>query len=247
MNCKSYVATIEARMNSRRLPGKVLLPAGGKPMLQHLVERLKQVQSLSDIILATTENPTDDILEDFAKEVGIKCFRGSEEDVLSRVIGAAEQCNADVIVEISGDCPLIDPELISQCIEIHKHNHVDFVSNAAISSYPAGMDVSIFSVEVLKRSESMSTNSLHREHVCLNIVQNPDDFSHLYVIAPPKLHSPDIELVLDEQSDYELICHLIDELGQDDPFFSCDVILDYLQSHADVRQINANVIRKGAT
>jgi len=234
-------------MNSSRLPGKVLLPAGGKPMLQHLVERLKQVQSLSGIVLATTVNPSDDILEDFAREIGIKCFRGSEEDVLSRVIGAAEQSNADAIVEISGDCPLIDPELIAQCIEIHRHNHADFVSNAAISSYPAGMDVSIFSVEVLKRSESMSTNPLHREHVCLNILQHPDDFFHLYVMAPPKLHRPEIELVLDEQRDYELICHLIDELGEDDPFFGCGVIVDYLKLHAEVMQINANVVRKGAT
>ena len=84
-----YVATIEARMNSSRLPGKVLLPAAGKPMLWHLVERLKQVKSLSEIILATTVNPSDDVLEKFAKEVGIKLFRGSEEDVLSRVIGAS--------------------------------------------------------------------------------------------------------------------------------------------------------------
>ncbi len=247
MSDKRYVATIEARMGSSRLPGKVLLPAAGKPMLQHLFERLKQVDALSDIVLATTEKQSDDILENFASELGMSYFRGSEDDVLSRVIGAAEQANADVIVEISGDCPLIDPELISQCIEIHKNNKADFVSNAAIPSYPGGMDVSIFSLDVLKESEAMVKDSLHREHVCLNIVEHPKIFSRLNVIAPPKLHWPELEVLLDEQNDYELICHLIEHLGEEYPYFDCYKIIDYLRANPEIRQINAKVKRKGAT
>ena len=115
-----------------------------------------------------------------------------------------------------------------------------------MSSYPGGMDVSIFSLEVLKRSESMVTNPLHREHVCLNIVQNPNIFSHLYVLAPPKLHRPEFSVLLDEQNDYEVICHLIEKLGKQDPFFGCGVIADYLQTHNDIRKINAAVKRRGA-
>jgi spore coat polysaccharide biosynthesis protein SpsF len=247
MSDKKYVATIEARMSSSRLPGKVLLPAAGKPMLQHLFERLKQVDSLSDIVLATTVNQPDDVLEDFAREMGMSCFRGSEDDVLSRVIGAAEQAGADVIVEISGDCPLIDPELISQCIEIHKNNKADFVSNATIPSYPGGMDVSIFSLDVLKKSEAMAKNPLHREHVCLNIVEHQEIFSCLNVIAPPKLHWPELHVVLDEHDDYKLICHLFEHLGQQYPCFDCYQIIDYIKSNPEIRKINAKVNRKGAT
>lgn len=247
MSNKKYVATIEARMSSSRLPGKVLLPAAGKPMLQHLFNRLKQVDALSDIVLATTVNQPDDVLENFTREQGMSCFRGSENDVLSRVIGAAEQAGADVIVEISGDCPVIDPELIAQCIEIHKNNTSDFVSNAAISSYPGGMDVSIFSLDVLKKSESMVKDPLHREHVCLNIVEHPELFSRLNVIAPPKLNWPELEVLLDEQDDYELISHLIEHFGEQDPYFDCYKIVDYLRANPEVRELNEKVKRKGAT
>ena len=247
MSDKKYVATIEARMSSSRLPGKVLLPAAGKPMLQHVFERLKQVDSLSDIVLATTLNQPDDVLEGFAREMGMLCFRGSEDDVLSRVIGAAEKAGADVVVEISGDCPLIDPELISQCIEIHKNNKADFVSNSLIPSYPGGMDVAVFSLDVLKKSELMAKDPLHREHVCLNIVEHPEIFSRLNVIAPPKLYWPDLHVLLDELDDYELIHHLIEQLSGQDPYFDCYQIINYIKSNPKIRQINSRVNRKGAT
>ncbi len=247
MNSKKYVATIEARMSSSRLPGKVLLPAAGKPMLQHLFERLRQVEALSGIILATTVNQPDDELEEFARSVGMSCFRGSEDDVLSRVIGAAEQASADVVVEISGDCPLVDPELIAQCIEIHRHNDADFVSNAATPSYPGGMDVSIFSLDVLKKSASMVKDPLHREHVCLNIVEHPEIFSRLNVCAPPRLNWPELQILLDEKRDYELICNLIEHLGQEDGCFDCYKIIEFLQSNPGIRSLNTNVRRKGAT
>jgi spore coat polysaccharide biosynthesis protein SpsF len=102
------VATIEARMTSSRLPGKVLLEANGKPLLGHLVQRLKAVPSIDKICLATTTNSTDDVLVDFAYKENISVYRGSESDVLSRVVGAAESVGATIIVEITGDCPIID-------------------------------------------------------------------------------------------------------------------------------------------
>src|SRR5437879_499011 len=98
------VATIEARMTSSRLPGKVLLPVNGRPLLEHLVRRLRAATSLTDIVLATTVNPTDDVLVSFAREIGIKCFRGSEDDVMGRVVGAAAAAEAELVVEITGDC-----------------------------------------------------------------------------------------------------------------------------------------------
>ena len=123
-------AIIEARMTSSRLPGKVLLPADGKPMLEHLVDRLKQVQSIRDIVLATTINGADSCLEEFARKNGIECFRGSEQDVMDRVIGAADSVDADIIVDITGDCPIIDPLIIEQTIRFSFTTHVTMQATA---------------------------------------------------------------------------------------------------------------------
>lgn len=126
------VATIEARMTSSRLPGKGLLPAAGKPMLGHLVDRLRKVPSLGDIVLATTVNDADLPLVEFARKWGIKVYRGSEDDVLDRVIGAAESAKAELVVEITGDCPLLDPEIVEQTIRIFLNNRCDYVTNVHI-------------------------------------------------------------------------------------------------------------------
>ena len=161
------IATIEARMTSSRLPGKVLLPAAGKPMLEHLVNRLRAVPSLHGIVLATTVNSTDDELEIFAKRIGIDYYRGSEEDVMARVIGAAESISADVIVEITGDCPIIDPQIVEQTIRVFMANQADYVSNAQVRSYPDGMDVQVFRLTTLQRSAAMTNNALDHEHVTI--------------------------------------------------------------------------------
>ena len=118
MYCMKVVATIEARMTSSRLPGKVLLTVLGKPMLHYLVLRLKSVPSIDEIIIATTTNTSDDVIVEFAKSEGVLYYRGSEEDVMARVIGAGEKANADVLVEITGDCPIIDPDIIEQTIQM---------------------------------------------------------------------------------------------------------------------------------
>ena len=159
------VATIEARMTSSRLPGKPLLKVIKKTMIEHLVLRLKKVQSINEIVLATTDNQADDILISAVKNLGIKVFRGDENDVMQRVIGAAESVKASTVVEITGDCPLIDPEIIEQCIRMFKLHAVDYVSNAVIRSYPDGMDTQVFSLKTLKKSlivNVINLSSLHQ-------------------------------------------------------------------------------------
>ena len=116
------VAIIEARMTSTRLPGKHMMLANNKPMIEHLVNRLKRVPSLNDIVMATTVNDTDEPLIELAIDTDISFFRGSENDVMSRVIGAAESVKADIIVGITGDCTVIDPLLIEQAIQVFIHN-----------------------------------------------------------------------------------------------------------------------------
>jgi spore coat polysaccharide biosynthesis protein SpsF len=244
---KKIVATIEARMTSSRLPGKVLMPALGKPMLEHLAIRLKSVPSIDEVVIATTINDTDRPIIEFADKIGIPVFRGSEDDVMGRVIGAAEASKADIVVEITGDCPIIDPDIVEQTIQMFLHNNAVYVSNAHVRSYPDGMDTQVFPLDSLKLSASMTNDPLDREHVSRYIRNHPEIFPHLHLIAPPSLHWPDLGLTLDEQDDYIFLRRIIESLGSQNPLFSCLDIIKLLQQNLDWIEINRQVIRKGDT
>jgi spore coat polysaccharide biosynthesis protein SpsF len=240
-------ATIEARMTSSRLPGKVLLKASGKPMLEHLVNRLRVVPSLNGIVIATTMNKTDDVLEEFSKKIGIGCYRGSENDVMNRVIGAADSVGADVVVEITGDCPIIDQQIVEQTIRMFNANQADYVSNAQIRSYPIGMDTQVLRLETLKRSASMTSDALEHEHVTLHIRNHPEIFSQLHLVAPPETHWPELGLTLDEPNDYELLKKIIEHFEPIKPLFSCRDVIQLLKQRPDLVAINQQVTRKGDT
>ena len=239
-------ATIEARMTSSRLPGKVLMPALGKPMLGRLIERLRSVPLLSEIVLATTTNPADDVLEKFAQDKGIVVFRGSENDVMTRVIGAAESVGADVVVEITGDCPIIDPDIVSQTIQMFLSNpKADYVSNAHIRSYPDGMDVQVFSLNTLKNSATLTRDSLDHEHVTLHIRNHPELFPAVHLVAPPSLFWPELGLTIDEQADYVLLEKIINKLEPENPLFGCREVIQLLINNPQWVAINNGVTRKG--
>ena len=239
------VATIEARMTSSRLPGKVLLNAGGKPMLQHLVDRLRAVPSITKIVVATTSNTADDVLVDFANRQGILVYRGSEQDVMGRVIGAAQLAQADLVVEITGDCPIIDPDIVEQTIQMYLHNNAVYVSNGHIRSYPDGMDTQVFGLDVLIQSAAMTNAPLDREHVSLHIRNNPALFPKLTLIAPPSLHWPELGLTLDEEADYQLLKRIIEKLAPENPRFSCLDVVRLLRRNPEWVEINQAVVRKG--
>lgn len=242
------VATIEARMTSSRLPGKVLLPALGKPMLHHLIQRLRAVPSIDEIVIATTTNATDDVLVQFAAHEGVFVSRGSEDDVMGRVIGAAQSRNADVIVEITGDCPIIDPDIVEQTIRVFFHNQsAVYASNGHFRSYPDGMDTQVFHLETLMRSASMTNDALDREHVTLHIRNHPELFPAVHLIAPPSMHWPELGLTLDEPADYRLLTKIIEALAPIDPLFGCLDVLRLLKQNPDWVAINRDVTRKGDT
>ena len=234
-------------MASSRLPGKVLLPALGQPLLSHLVNRLKAVSQVDQIVLATTTNEEDNELEVFATDIDIHCYRGSEKDVMKRVICAAESTGADVLVEITADCPIIDPQIVGQAVSIFRSNKVDYLGNTVVRSYPDGMDVQVLSLNALKRSASMTKNAVDREHVTLHIRNNPDLFSHLNLVAPPELFWPDLGLTLDEEADYELLTRIIQYFGPNQLLFSCLEVVQLLKENPDWVLINQSVERKGAT
>jgi len=241
------VATIEARMTSSRLPGKPLMKVCGIPMLGHLVDRLKAVESIDTIVLATTSNHADDIMVDYASGIGIQVFRGDEDDVMGRVVNAGKSVDADVIVEITGDCPIIDPEIIEQAIRIYRENTYEYIGNQHIRSYPDGMDVQVFALDTLIRSEAMTSDPLDREHVTLHIRNNPQIFSHLHLVAPPEQHWPDLGLTLDEQNDFDLLKAVIENFHDTKPNFSCLDVVRFLRANPNLVAINNDVIRKGNT
>lgn len=239
------VVTIEARMTSSRLPGKVLLPVLGQPMLNHLITRLRTVPSVNDIVVATTTNSTDDILVEFASQEKIMVYRGSELDVMSRVIGAAELARADLIVEITGDCPIIDPDIVEQTIQMYLHHDVDYVSNAHIRSYPDGMDTQVFRLDTLKQSATMTNDPLDREHVSLHIRNHPELFPKVHLVAPPSLCWPELGLTLDETQDYDLLKRIIEYFAPINPLFSCYDVINLLRNKPEWVAINKGVVRKG--
>jgi spore coat polysaccharide biosynthesis protein SpsF len=239
------IATIEARMSSSRLPGKVLLPVLGQPMLAHLARRAQAVPSLSGVIVATTTNASDDVLAQLAGDLRIGCFRGSEHDVLGRVLAAATAAAADVIVELTGDNPLIDPAIVETLVRTFLANEADYVSNTHVKSFPDGMDVQVFRRQTLASSAAMTNDPLEREHVTLHIRRHPQLFRPIHVMAPPELHWPELSVTLDERGDYELIQRVVERLGAADPLFGCREIIQLLRANPEWLELNRSVRRKG--
>lgn len=238
---KKIIATIEARMTSTRLPGKVLMSAVGKPMLELMVERLRRVARLDGIIIATTVNAADDPIVALAGRLGIGIHRGSEEDVMGRVLGAARAFDADVIVETTGDCPLIDPETVSRCIGAYLDSGVDYLSNVLERSYPIGMDTQVFAADILADAESRTNAPDDREHVSLFIYNHPELYSLKNVSAPPDLAEPALPLTLDYPEDYALISEIYEILYPTRPAFDLADIMALLRRRPDLRNINGHV------
>lgn len=245
-NQKRIVSTIEARMTSTRLPGKVLLPVCGKPMLAHLIERLQRVPRLDAIVVATTVNKEDDPIVELAQKIGVGYFRGSEEDVLGRVLDAAQACSADIIVEITGDCPAIDPHVVARCIDVYLTTEADYVTSGN-KTYPGGMNTRVFSTKILAEVELISRNDkAAREHVSLPIYEHPERYKLHTVEAPPGLSRPDLAIELDEPADYEMIKAIFEALYPGNPEFGLADILSFLDLHPEVVKLNEHVGRKTA-
>ncbi len=238
-------AIIEARMASSRLPGKVLLPVLSLPMLGRLILRLKSIEFLDQIIVATTNNLDDDLIVATAAKYGADIYRGSESDVLGRVLEAAKKYDVDLIVEITGDCPIIDPTIVVSIIQSYFDSEADYVSNSNIRSYPDGMDVQVYRTNVLEFSSSLANLPLEREHVTLHIRQNPTLFKILDIHSPLEFFYPNLGLTLDTSEDLDFLTKIIESLEPKKFLFSLKDILDYLDKNSDLLRINSHVIRKG--
>lgn len=242
------VATVEARMTSSRLPGKVLLPILGIPALELLVKRLKRSRYLDGICIATTNNATDDPIVALAERLGVSVFRGSETDVLGRVLGAAESVAADLIVEITGDCPFVDPALVDRGITEFFSGEYDYAVNTLEASYANGFDVQVFPTRVLSEVATLTDDPIDRTHVSYYIYMHPEHYRLKSWVAPPECFGPEQRMTLDEDSDYQALTVVAEALATDFPDQTWDApaVTTYLRAHPEVVAINAGVRQKDA-
>lgn len=225
---------LQARMGSTRLPGKVLKPINNHPLLWYTITRLKKVKHECMIILATTDGEKDKELIKFAQSMKIKTFAGSENDVLDRFYQAAKLFKPDIIIRITGDCPLIDPVVIDKCIDVFLSGKYDYVSNAHPPTYPDGLDTEILSMKVLEKIWTIAKKKSEREHVTPYIYTHPDEFKIFNVVNEKDLSS--YRLTVDEQEDFELIATIIQHFGNKD--FSTNEVIDFLEEHKKLLEIN---------
>ena len=217
---KKVVAIIQARMSSKRLPGKVLMDIEGKPMLQRVIERVKQAKLLNEVIVAFTINDKDDKIANLVYKLGLHSYRGKELDVLDRFRMVAIWRSPDIIVRITSDCPLIDPKIVDKVIQYYLDGDFDYVSNC--EDYAFGLDVEIFSYKALERAWNEATEPYDREHVTTYIINHPDIFKVGKVLYNIPKNISNTHWAVDTREDLEFVRKLYKKLG--DNFTMEDVL-----------------------
>ena len=207
----NVVAILQARMTSTRLPGKVLREMAGKTMLEHVVERVSAARLVDQVVIATTTEPSDDVLYDFCVERGWSVVRGSMEDVLSRFVLAADTFSADVIVRVTTDCPLADPDLIDDVVRVLMCSDYDYVSNRLPPeerTIPLGLDVECFWRSALDNAGTNAAVGPEREHVTPYIYNNRKKFRCVH-LRYPEIGKPDLRLTVDTQEDFQTVTSIL--------------------------------------
>ncbi len=232
---------VQARMSSSRLPKKVLLPVLGESLLYRMVERLQQIKYKASIVIATSENSEDDVIEEFCQAKNITCFRGSLNNLLDRHYQVGVLTNADIVIKIPSDCPLIDPRIVDKVLDFYVENEgkYDFVSNLHPATYPDGNDVEIMTFEALKKAWQEATRPLELEHTTPYFWENPDKFRLANVTWETGLdYSMSHRFTIDYYEDYLFIKKVFEELYPQNPAFSLEDILTLLQEKPEIYEIN---------
>jgi spore coat polysaccharide biosynthesis protein SpsF len=237
-------AIIQARMGSTRLPGKVLKKVLGKTLLEYQIERVKRAKTIDEIIIATTTKESDDRIVQLCQQFSISYYRGSEEDVLSRYYEAATEFNVDVIVRLTSDCPIIDPDIVDKVVSHYLENkdRYDYVSNTLTRTYPRGLDSEVMSYEVLKKAHEEAKELTYREHVTAYIYHHPDQF-RLCNVSNEKDESKH-RWTVDTEEDFELIEKIIGKLYPEKTHFNMDDVLKLIDRNPAWFDINSHVEQK---
>ena len=235
------VAIIQARRGSTRLPDKVFLELSQKPLIEHVVLRLKESKQINEIIIATTTNPIDDFIEKWGKNNDVKVFRGSEENVLERYYKAATKFEADIVVRVTADDPFKDYRIIDRAVEIIKEEKIQYVCNNNPVSFPEGLDVEVLTYEALKVSYRNALSDFEKEHVTQYIHKNSDQF-RTYNIENTKNLSY-YRWTIDTDKDYEFAKAIYSKLYKKDKVFLTEEIYELLETSQELLKINQTVKR----
>lgn len=230
------VAIVQARICSTRLPGKILMSILGEPMLKRMIERVKRAKGLDAIVVATTDKPEDDATAELAKKCGVQVFRGDEKDVLDRFYKASKEAGADIVIRLTGDCPLHDPAVIDEVTQHFLSNKIDYTH--APVNYPEGLDTEVFSFVALERAWGKSKLPSEREHVTLYIRNHPE----LFKIDDGWKHGDDeystMHWSVDTQADFDFVTKIYEQLYPSNPCFNKDDVLALLAEHQEFMEIN---------
>jgi len=239
------VAVIQARMASSRLPGKVMLPLGGVFALEHVARRIGAATEIDNVVIATSTHDRDDIIAWCAERIGMETFRGDESDVLGRMYHAADAADADEVVRVTGDCPLIDPDIADAVICARRDTHADYATNHLERTFPRGLDVTVLTCDSLALVHREADNPFQREHIEPYYHQNADDFHRENVTSDAVFDEPwmrnrnDLRLTLDEVDDYKLLREIYEEVPYDNLLDIRDVV-QYIDDHGR-HQVNQAV------
>lgn len=235
------VGILQARMSSSRLPGKVMLEAAGKTMLEHMIRRISRSKKLDKIIVATTEKKVDDIIVQLCQKMNIQYFRGSEDDVLSRYQQAAEISNASTVVRLCSDSPILDASTIDTVVESYLSADYDYVNNLVPTprTYSDGMSVEVFSSKILKEAYINAKKPSEREHVTFYIWMQPTKFK-IYRVDYKKDISK-YRFNLDYMEDYIFLKKIFENLYFKDEFFSMEDTIEWLEKNPEVLRINSHI------
>jgi len=241
---RKVVAISQARMTSTRLPGKVLLKVAGKTLLEHHVERVRRAELVDEMVVATTTNSSDDSIVALCAEIGVKIFRGSEEDVLSRYFGAAQAADANIIVRVTSDCPLIDWRVIDKVVAGFCDGlpSLDYMCNRMPATYPRGLDTEVFSMAALRTAHENAKKPTEHEHVTPYIWTQPDLFQlgNISYRSDQSSH----RWTVDTPEDFDLISRMLEALYPSIPDFSLEDCLAIIDAHPDWKFLNQHVIQK---
>jgi spore coat polysaccharide biosynthesis protein SpsF len=235
------VGILQARMASTRLPGKVLMPLAGLPMLARQTERLQRAGRIDRLIVATTVNPQDDAIASLAAELGIDSFRGSEEDVLDRFFRAAAPHSPSHVVRLTADCPLADWTLIDRVVDFAMSGKFDYATNTLRPTWPDGLDVEVMTFAALEAAWRDAQSPVEREHVTQFLVKHPERFSQGSLEGDVDLSA--MRWTVDEPRDYEFVSQIYDALYRHNPAFTTDDILELLRQRPELMEINSGIER----
>jgi len=234
------VVIVQARMGSTRLPGKVLRDLAGEPMLAQEIRRLREMETADDLMVATTTQATDDPIADLARVLGVPCYRGPEDDVLSRYVGAAHASAADVVIRVTADCPLIDPQQADRVVDALKG--ADYAVN---SGYPRGLDTEALYFDVLMRVNRMGQSTKAREHVTWFINRERPDLFVRHVVVDQTDNS-NLRWTVDTPEDLAMIRCLYAALDLGATPRPYRDILAYVRAHPELAAMNATILQKDA-